>query len=150
MNPDPQDEITRLRLELHHAYIRINGLEKRGNHEVKEIHETETERLRIQLSNANDKIKLLQQPTAFNQSTKESIVLFFVQVVMFSVLCVNFRAIASAQYNLAAVSDFIIASIQFFVIKRIAGSDDSIKHWAGYALGSVAGSYLGIYISTKL
>ena len=117
MNPDPQDEITRLRLELHHANLRIGGLEKHKS---------------------------------WSKSTKESIVLFFVQVLMFSVLCVNFRAIASAQYNLAAISDFIIASIQFFVIKRIAGSDDSIKHWAGYALGSVAGSYLGIYISTKL
>lgn len=117
MNPDPQDEITRLRLQLHHATIRIDGLEK-------------------------------HRP--LNKSTKEAIVLFFVQVLMFSVLCVNFRAIASAHYHHAAISDFIIASLQFFVIKRIADSDQSIKHWAGYALGSVAGSYVGIYISTKL
>ena len=85
-----------------------------------------------------------------NQATKESLWLFVVQIVLFGLLCVNFRAIASADYHTAAVSDFIIASLQFFVIKKIADSDESIKHWIGYTLGSVAGCYLGIYISTKL
>lgn len=81
---------------------------------------------------------------------KQSITLFIVQTVLFSVLCVNFRAIASASYHTAAVSDALIAGLQFFVIKRIADSDSSVSHWAGYTFGSVAGSYLGIYISTIL
>ena len=85
-----------------------------------------------------------------DKSTGQAIALFVVQVILFSVLCVNFRAIASAHYHTAAISDFIIASLQFFVIKKIADSDDSVKHWIGYTLGSVVGSYLGIYISTVL
>jgi hypothetical protein len=84
------------------------------------------------------------------KETKESITLFIVQTVLFSVLCVNFRAIAFAHYHTAVISDFIVASLQFFVIKRIADSDSSVSHWAGYTFGSVAGSYLGIYISTIL
>jgi hypothetical protein len=85
-----------------------------------------------------------------NRGTKEALWLFVVQIVLFGLLCINFRAIASAEYHKAAVSDFVIASLQFFVIKSVAGSNDSVKHWAGYTLGSVVGCYLGIYISTLL
>lgn len=60
MNPDPQDEITRLRLELHHAYIRINGFEKRAKHDDSGYHENESYLLWIELGNANAKIKSLQ------------------------------------------------------------------------------------------
>lgn len=84
------------------------------------------------------------------RGTKQALWLFVVQIVLFGLLCINFRAIASAEYHKAAVSDFVIASLQFFVIKKIANSDDSVKHWIGYTLGSVAGCYLGIYISTLL
>lgn len=85
-----------------------------------------------------------------NKATREAVALFFIQIILFSILCINFRAIALADYHIAALSDFFVATLQFFVIKKIAKSDDSTKHWAGYTLGSVVGSYLGIYISTKL
>jgi uncharacterized membrane protein YfcA len=78
---------------------------------------------------------------------KEAGVLFFIQLLNYSVWCVNFRAVADTQYHIAAVSDFMLASIQFFVIRRIAQGQDHWHQWAGYALGSVAGSYLGIWIS---
>ena len=80
----------------------------------------------------------------------EAIALFFIQILLFGILCVNFRAIAMAHYHTAAISDFIVASLQFFVIKKIASSDDSYLHWFGYTAGSVVGSYLGIYVSTIL
>ena len=79
---------------------------------------------------------------------KTSILLFLCQVLLFTVLCVNFRAIAFANYHLAAFSDLIIASLQFFVIKRISSSDESIQNFIGYVSGSIVGSYIGIYIST--
>lgn len=112
----------------------------------------EIARLRIELCHAKQRIAGFERPVRkpISKATKESLALFFVQVILFAVLCVNFRAIASAHYHTAAVSDFVIASLQFFVIKRIADSDSSVKHWVGYTLGSVAGSYLGIYISTIL
>ena len=109
----------------------------------------EITRLRLALYHAEQRIQGLERPP-MSKTTKESLALFVVQVIMFAVLCVNFRAIASAHYHTAAVSDFVIASLQFFVIKKIADSDESLKHWIGYTLGSVAGSYLGIYISTLL
>jgi len=85
-----------------------------------------------------------------DKTNREALFLFVVQIVLFSILCINFRAISQASYHTAAVSDFIVATLQFFVIKKIATSDESIKHWTGYTVGSVIGSYLGIYISTLL
>ena len=78
---------------------------------------------------------------------KEASVLFFIQILMYAIWCVNFRAVADAHYDTAALSDFMIASMNFFVIKNIANSQDNLHQWAGYALGSVVGSYLGIWIS---
>lgn len=78
---------------------------------------------------------------------KEASVLFFIQVLNYAIWCINFRAVADTHYNTAAASDFMLASIQFFVIRRIAHGQDHLHQWAGYALGSVVGSYLGIWIS---
>jgi len=85
-----------------------------------------------------------------SKNNREAIFLFFVQIILFSILCINFRAISQAHYHTAAATDFIVATLQFFVIKKIANSDESIKHWFGYTIGSVIGSYVGIYISTLL
>jgi len=85
-----------------------------------------------------------------NKLYREALALFFIQILLFGILCVNFRAIAMAHYHTAAISDFMVASLQFFVIKKIASSEESYLHWFGYTAGSVVGSYLGIYISTIL
>lgn len=78
---------------------------------------------------------------------KEASVLFFIQVLNYAIWCINFRAVADTHYHTAAMSDFMLASIQFFVIRRISHGQDNFHQWAGYALGSVVGSYLGIWIS---
>jgi hypothetical protein len=81
---------------------------------------------------------------------KEAAVLFGIQLILYGLLCINFRAVSEAHYNLAAVSDFTIASLNFFVIRKIAKSEDSLHQWLGYVAGSVAGSYLGIWLSVQL
>ena len=81
---------------------------------------------------------------------KEASLLFAIQIVSYSILCINFRAVATAEYHKAAITDFMLASLSFFVIRKIARSEDSLHQWLGYVLGSVAGSYLGIYASTIL
>ena len=84
------------------------------------------------------------------QKLKESITLFIIQLILYGILCINFRAVADAEYHLAALSDFTIASLNFFVIKKISKGEDALHQWLGYVIGSVVGSYLGIYISTLL
>jgi hypothetical protein len=81
---------------------------------------------------------------------KEASILGIIQIVAYSVLCMNFRAVAEAHYHEAALTDFLIASMNFFVIRKIAQSSDAIHQWIGYVLGSVIGSYLGIYLSILL
>lgn len=78
----------------------------------------------------------------------EFLALFFIQIIVYSIFCINFRAVADAHYHTAAMSDFAIASLNFFVIKKIAHGQDHTHQWAGYALGSVVGSYVGIWISS--
>ena len=78
---------------------------------------------------------------------KEAGLLFSVQIVLYAIWCINFRAVADAHYHAAAISDFMIASINFFVIKKISHGQDQFHQRLGYALGSVVGSYLGIWLS---
>jgi len=81
---------------------------------------------------------------------KEFIIMFLIQVTSYSLLCINFRAVAQAHYFWASISDFAIATLTYFVIKRIASSDNTLHQWLGYALGGVVGSLLGIYLSTVI
>jgi hypothetical protein len=81
---------------------------------------------------------------------REASLLALIQIVSYSLLCINYRAVATTQYHEAAVTDFMIASLSFFVIRKIAKSEDSLHQWMGYAIGSVIGSYLGIWLSVQI
>ena len=81
---------------------------------------------------------------------KETLVLFFIQVALYGLLCINYRAVALAHYHESAITNFIIASMNFFIIQKIAQSSEVYHQWIGYVLGSVAGSYLGIYLSVLI
>jgi hypothetical protein len=78
---------------------------------------------------------------------KEAVILAVIQIVLYSLICVNYRAIALLHYHEAALADFLIASMNFFVIRKIAQSGDAFHQWIGYVVGSVIGSYSGIYLS---
>lgn len=76
--------------------------------------------------------------------------MFFVQILSYSLLCINYRAVAQAEYFQAAISDFTIATLGYLVIKKLANSDNSFHQWLGYSLGGVVGSIVGIWISKML
>ena len=84
------------------------------------------------------------------EKIKEGVTLGVIQIVLYSILCINFRAVAQAHYHEAALTDFLIASINFFVIRKIAQSTDALHQWVGYVTGSVIGAYIGIYLSVLL
>jgi len=81
------------------------------------------------------------------QKIKEALILCLIQIVLYGLVCINYRSVALANYHEAAITDFIIASMNFFVIKKIAQNTDAAHQWVGYVTGSVLGSYLGIYVS---
>jgi hypothetical protein len=78
---------------------------------------------------------------------KEAAILAVIQIILYSILCINFRAVAEAHYHEAALTDFLVASMNFFIIRKIAQSTDAFHQWIGYVVGSVIGSYAGIYLS---
>jgi len=78
---------------------------------------------------------------------KDSLIMFLIQLVNYTLLVINYRAVAQANYIWAGILDFAIASFSFFIIKKIAKSEDSMHLWLGYSFGGLAGSWLGIYLS---
>lgn len=81
-------------------------------------------------------------------SIKKCFLIGLVQFTSYSVLCINFRAVAQADYTVAVLSDICIATLNYFIIKFIALSNDSPATLIGYVVGSCIGSVFGIYVST--
>ena len=81
---------------------------------------------------------------------KEFSIMFIIQVISYGLLCINYRSVAQAHYLWASLSDFAIATLGYFVIKRLATSDETLHQWLGYALGGVVGSLFGIWLSTVI
>jgi hypothetical protein len=81
---------------------------------------------------------------------RDALILFILQVVNYSLLVINYRAVAQAHYFWTGVSDFVLASFSFFVIKKVASSDNTFHGWLGYALGGLVGSLVGIWISLQM
>ena len=93
---------------------------------------------------------LIAKNKGYMKKFKEASLLFCIQIVSYSLLCINYRAVANTDYHEAAVTDFMLASLSFFIIRKIARSEDALHQWVGYVLGSVCGSYLGIYLSALI
>ena len=77
-------------------------------------------------------------------------IIFTIQLINYGLLVVNYRAVAHANYFWSGLSDAIVASFSFFVIKKIAKTEESFHLWFGYALGGFFGSLLGIWISLQI
>jgi hypothetical protein len=87
----------------------------------------------------------------------EAIVLFFAQVLLCTIIAINYRAISQAHYLFTALSSMGIAGITYFLIQRISDNHKKRKKskqidfaWIGFMLGSVVGDVVGIYFSKLL
>lgn len=82
---------------------------------------------------------------------KLAITLFAVQLVNYCLLVINYRAIAAGHVGVMVGSDGLVALLGFFVIKRIAAEPNgALLAAAGYSLGGMVGSVLGLVISKLL
>lgn len=84
------------------------------------------------------------------QKVKEFFLFFAIQLTLYLLLVLNYRSVSQMNYLATVISDFIIASFNFFVIRKIAKSQDSFHQWLGYAVGGAIGGVLGLWISTFL
>lgn len=78
---------------------------------------------------------------------RDAVILFLAQMCSFAIIALNYRAIAQAQYLWSILTDLFVATISYFVVKKIAKSKDSIWQWIGFAIGSAVGTVIGIFIS---
>ena len=81
---------------------------------------------------------------------KEFLLFFSIQLVLYLLLVVNYRCVVNINYIGTTLTDFIIGSFNFFIVRKIAKSEDSLHQWAGYSIGGVIGGVLGLYISKIL
>ena len=84
-----------------------------------------------------------------SKKVKEFFTLMAIQSLLYLLVVFNIRTIAQGSYVGTGLTDFLIGTFQFFVIKKIASSGDSIHQWAGYSTGGVIGGLLGIYLDTN-
>lgn len=79
---------------------------------------------------------------------KAGFILFLCQLVAYTLVTMNFRYVAQGNVAYALGTDALHASLSFFVIKRIAQSEDaSVGPWLGYLLGSLVGTAIGLHLS---
>ncbi len=68
------------------------------------------------------------------------------QTVSYALITYNYRSIAHDRLAFALLTDGVYASFNFFVIRKIAKSDDSIVSWFGYVVGSLIGTSIGMWL----
>lgn len=81
---------------------------------------------------------------------RDSLILFLAQMISFAVISINYRAVAQASYLWSVVTDIVIASLSYFVVRKIAKSKESVCQWAGFAIGSAVGTIIGIWASIHI
>jgi len=84
------------------------------------------------------------------KATLQFTIMFVVQLLLYTLLIFNCRAVAQANILWSVISDFLYASANFLVLRKIAKSEDSVVLFLGYTLGSAAGSVTGILLSKIL
>lgn len=81
---------------------------------------------------------------------KNFLIVFFSQFAIYFLIIANNRAFNRDDYFLAGSTDMLFASLQFFIIKRIAKDEDkSYATFTGYVLGGVIGTLVSMYVSKE-
>jgi len=78
---------------------------------------------------------------------KESLSIALAQGFTYTLLAINVRALSQGDYYIVALSDILLASSQYFVIRKISSASETLHQWVGYTIGSVVGSLLGVWVS---
>jgi hypothetical protein len=75
---------------------------------------------------------------------------FALQFLLYLLVTVNFRAIAQARYAWTILTDTLISAAQFWIIRKVGGSAESLVALSGFICGGAGGSSAGIYLSKKV
>lgn len=83
---------------------------------------------------------------------KDALILGFMQFLSWGISTISWRAVAQANIPASVMTDFSLATVNFFVIKNLAKNrdDSSFIPWLGYSIGGVLGTVTGIFASIFL
>lgn len=81
---------------------------------------------------------------------KKAVIVFFLQFALYTMLCINIRAVSHADYSIAVITDILIASSNFYIFRKIAREPNETSMFIGYVVGSAVGSVAGIRLSVFL
>lgn len=71
---------------------------------------------------------------------------FTLMFVNYGLLCVNYRMVARGSYWGTAWTDAAISGLGFTLIRQVAEANTLVAQ-AGYIIGGVCGSMLGLYLT---
>jgi hypothetical protein len=78
---------------------------------------------------------------------KDFALFFAIQMTSYFLVTINQRGVVTYDYSAVIITDIMIASLGYFVIKKIASSTDAVHQWAGYVAGGVTGSVIALWLS---
>lgn len=81
------------------------------------------------------------------EKIKGFMLFFVIQMASYFLVTINQRGVVTYNYTSVIITDIMIASLGYFVIKKIASSTDSLHQWGGYVAGGVTGSVIALILS---
>jgi len=74
------------------------------------------------------------------------------QFLNWGICTISWRAVAQANYMASVITDTTLATLTFFVIRKMVKEQDdaSFIQWFGYTIGGVFGTLVGIWSSIHL
>lgn len=80
---------------------------------------------------------------------KNAAILGTMQFLNWGICTISWRAVAQGNIPASVITDTTLATLQFFVIKRMVDNreDSTVIAWAGYTFGGVLGTITGIKLS---
>lgn len=75
------------------------------------------------------------------------LLIFLGQFLAYGIVVVNTRSFTTDNYILTAISDMLLASLNFYIIRRIVRDEEATLDLLFYVAGGVVGSLVFMYIS---
>ncbi len=86
------------------------------------------------------------------KEVKTALQLGVMQFFNWGICTISWRAVAQANYMASVITDTALASLTFFVVRKMVKYQDEVSflQWVGYTVGGVCGTMVGIYSSVHL